>query len=217
MSVGTVCACGARGEHANCPARRSAAGYALPHSATDDMREAVLGALPAASANAVARRIARQRSAVLEAVRELVADGEIVKTAAGLQATGTPHGAGVCAERRRRERCSLRRSHTRDCAGRRPSGATVSPLAKALLAELDDDALDELARLLAPRLAAFAPPPAGDAWLNAKQAAAHLGISVSRLHKLTAARAIPFVQDTPGGRCKFKRSELDRWRETRAA
>ena len=32
------------------------------------------------------------------------------------------------------------------------------------------------------------------------------------LHKLTGPGAIPFAQDTPGGKCWFLRSELDAWR-----
>jgi excisionase family DNA binding protein len=48
--------------------------------------------------------------------------------------------------------------------------------------------------------------------MDSKQAAAYLGISPSSLWKLTAARDIPFEQDKPGGKCWFKRSELDAWR-----
>ncbi len=53
----------------------------------------------------------------------------------------------------------------------------------------------------------------GDEWMDSKQAAAYLGISLHALHKLTAARALPFAQDTPRGRMYFRRSDLDRWRE----
>ena len=45
------------------------------------------------------------------------------------------------------------------------------------------------------------------------QAAAHIGRSRNALYKLTAARAIPFEQDCPGGKLYFKRSQLDDWRE----
>jgi excisionase family DNA binding protein len=93
--------------------------------------------------------------------------------------------------------------------------AGVSDLARALLDELDDDDLAELARRLAPHLPQ-PEAPAEDGWLDTRGAAAYLRVSVSRLHKLTAARAIPMHQDTPGGRCKFRRSELDRWREERS-
>jgi excisionase family DNA binding protein len=89
----------------------------------------------------------------------------------------------------------------------------MSGLAQALLAELGPDDLAELARRLAP----FLPQPAttGDGWLTTAQAAEHLGVSVHALHRLTAARTIPFHQDGPGARCYFKRSDLDAWRASR--
>jgi excisionase family DNA binding protein len=87
----------------------------------------------------------------------------------------------------------------------------VSQLAAALVAQLDDDSLAELAARLAPFLPR--PEPAeGDCWLNTRQAAEYVGISPNALHKLTAARAIPFQQDRPGAKCWFRRSELDAWR-----
>ena len=92
---------------------------------------------------------------------------------------------------------------------------TRSPdLAAALVASLDDPALDALADLLAPKLEArLKPAQAGeDGWLDAKRAAAYLGLSVNALHKLTAERAIPFEQEGPGCKVWFKRSELDAWR-----
>jgi excisionase family DNA binding protein len=80
--------------------------------------------------------------------------------------------------------------------------------------ELSDDALDDLADRLADRIVARLPcPDAGDAgWLTTRQAAAYLGMSVHALHKLTAAREIPFSQDGPGARCYFRRGDLDEWR-----
>jgi hypothetical protein len=87
-------------------------------------------------------------------------------------------------------------------------------LAAAVVAALDDLALDELADRLAPklaaRLAAIEPPP--DEWLASSKAAAYLDLSVNALHKLTAARAIPFEQDGPGCKMWFRRSALDAWR-----
>jgi hypothetical protein len=89
----------------------------------------------------------------------------------------------------------------------------MSALAHALLAELDEVTLDALADRLAPRLASrLASPPAPDGWMDAKGAAAYLSISLHALHKLTAARSIPFEQDAPGCKLWFKRSELDAWR-----
>jgi excisionase family DNA binding protein len=87
----------------------------------------------------------------------------------------------------------------------------MSALARALLDELDPEDLAALAERLAPYLQASA--PSGDGWLTTRQAAGHLGISVNGLHKLTAARAIPFEQSAPGAKCWFRRSDLDRWRE----
>lgn len=75
----------------------------------------------------------------------------------------------------------------------------------------DPDGLDALAAALAPRLPRPT-VPAEDGWLNMKQAAAYLGMSSNALQKYTAAREVPFEQDTPGGKCWFKRSELDEWR-----
>jgi excisionase family DNA binding protein len=88
----------------------------------------------------------------------------------------------------------------------------VSDLARALLDELAGDpvALEQLAPLL-DRLRPAA--PADNGWLTARQAAEYLGLSVAALHRLTAARTIPFAQDAPGCKLWFKRSELDQWRQ----
>jgi excisionase family DNA binding protein len=89
---------------------------------------------------------------------------------------------------------------------------SAGQLAAALVDALDDDALDQLADLLAPRLAPRLAAEPDDAWMDSKQAAAYTGLSMNSLHKRTAAREIPFHQDGPGGKCWFKRSELDAWR-----
>jgi hypothetical protein len=90
-----------------------------------------------------------------------------------------------------------------------------SDLASALMAVLDDAALDRLADLLAPRLAArtSAATIPSDRWLTSSEAAAHLGLTLHALHKLTAAQAIPFEQDRAGCKLWFQRSKLDRWRQ----
>jgi excisionase family DNA binding protein len=91
----------------------------------------------------------------------------------------------------------------------------VTALARALLADIehDQEELQELARLLAPLLAAIAAPAADeDRWMTTKGAAEYLGISPNALHKLTAKRAVPFAHDARGGKCWFLRSELDAWR-----
>jgi hypothetical protein len=88
----------------------------------------------------------------------------------------------------------------------------MSPLAAALLAEWGEGGLRELAALLHPHLATIE-HDRDDQWMDSKAAARYLGMpSVHPLHKLTAARSIPFEQNVPGGKCWFKRSELDAWR-----
>lgn len=86
-------------------------------------------------------------------------------------------------------------------------------VAQAVIAELraDPGALRELAEALAP----YAPAPTAlpeDGWIGTREAAAYLGTTPGALNNLTAARAVPFQQECPGGRCWFKRSELDAYR-----
>jgi len=92
-------------------------------------------------------------------------------------------------------------------------------LAAAIVASLDAPALDALADLLVPKLERRLKPAAvaEDGWLDAKRAAAYVGLSMNALHKLTAERAIPFEQEGPGCKMWFKRSELDAWREAGGA
>jgi excisionase family DNA binding protein len=89
-------------------------------------------------------------------------------------------------------------------------------LGRALILSLDDEALDLLVDRLAPRIQARVRHQAdanlSDKWLDSKRAAAYLGVSVNAIHKLTAARKIPFEQDGPGCKCWFRRSALDQWR-----
>jgi hypothetical protein len=66
----------------------------------------------------------------------------------------------------------------------------MSPLARALLAELDDAALDELARLLAPRLAAVQTEQPAPGYLTARDAAAYLGVKVKRVYDLRSSGAL---------------------------
>lgn len=84
-------------------------------------------------------------------------------------------------------------------------------LVDTIVAELSThpEALAELASALAP----YAPGASGDRWMDTREAASYLGFrSPSPLKKLVAARQVPYVQDTPGGKCWFQRSALDRWR-----
>jgi excisionase family DNA binding protein len=85
-------------------------------------------------------------------------------------------------------------------------------VARAVLAELasDPQAREQLRLLIAPMFEVQPAPT--DAWLGTKGAAEYLGISTNALHKHTSARTIRFHQDVPGGKCWFRRSELDAWR-----
>lgn len=84
------------------------------------------------------------------------------------------------------------------------------------IAILDAEAIETLAAALAGRVAELIPEPEPDRWLSSEEAAAYLKITVQTIWKLTAADAIPFTQDVPGGRCYFLRSQLDKWRLERA-
>lgn len=93
-------------------------------------------------------------------------------------------------------------------------GAAIVSDALTVEISLDGATIDRLAASIASRL----PRTDGktteqDGWLTTKQAAAYLGLTVAALHRLTAARRVPFVQDGPGARCWFRRSDLDAWRE----
>jgi hypothetical protein len=89
----------------------------------------------------------------------------------------------------------------------------MSTVARALLHEISEDpeALAELAGLLTSHLPSKS-DAGDDRWLSTKDAAAYLGLTPNALHKLTAARAVPFEQEASGGKCWFLRSALDQWR-----
>lgn len=95
-----------------------------------------------------------------------------------------------------------------------PPGSRSTRLIDVVFDELDDDALDQLAAMLAPRLSGHltSTAPAADGWLDSTRAAEYLGISRASLHKLTVARALPFEQDGPGCKLWFRRDDLDAWR-----
>jgi hypothetical protein len=82
-----------------------------------------------------------------------------------------------------------------------------------LALDLDDAALDRLADQLAARILARLPQRGEDGWLDAPAAASYLGISVTALHKLTSSRLLTFSQSASGGRCYFRRADLDAYRE----
>jgi excisionase family DNA binding protein len=82
----------------------------------------------------------------------------------------------------------------------------------------DFGAIDALAEVIAEKIAARLPRQGDeDGWMASAEAAKYLAVPISTLRKLTAAGSIPFAQDVAGGRCYFKRSELDRWRREGAS
>ena len=88
----------------------------------------------------------------------------------------------------------------------------MTAIVRALLAELDTEALAELATLLAPHMPAATPRTVEDGWLDTRRAAEYAGTTPTALHKAMAARAVRFEQECPGGKAWFKRSDLDAWR-----
>jgi excisionase family DNA binding protein len=55
---------------------------------------------------------------------------------------------------------------------------------------------------------------AEDRWLTTKEAAVYLGLSgPTALHRLTSERRIAFSQESHGGKCWFRRADLDAFRE----
>jgi excisionase family DNA binding protein len=88
-------------------------------------------------------------------------------------------------------------------------GAELASL--VIFAARDDAALAaEFAAILRPHLQREEPAASG--WMASREAAAYLGLTLAALHRLTAARAVPFEQDAPGGKCWFNRADLDTWR-----
>jgi excisionase family DNA binding protein len=69
----------------------------------------------------------------------------------------------------------------------------------------------DLASVLRPHLQPEQ-PAATTGWMTSRDAATYLGLTLAALHRLTAARAIPFEQDAPGGKCWFTHADLDAWR-----
>ena len=84
----------------------------------------------------------------------------------------------------------------------------MSALVQAILAELDDQALDLLAERLRPRLQPAVTSPR-TRWLNVAEAAEHLSCPESRIYALNSARRIPVHRD--GSRLLFDSAELDAW------
>ena len=88
----------------------------------------------------------------------------------------------------------------------------MSALAAALLAELDDAALDALAEALLPRLAArLGQSQSASPWLSAEDAARYLACSRGRLYDLVQLGKLEPRRD--GRRLLFKRADLDAYLE----
>ncbi|HTA98822.1 MAG TPA: excisionase family DNA-binding protein [Solirubrobacteraceae bacterium] len=90
-------------------------------------------------------------------------------------------------------------------------GAPGTELASLVIdaARADAALAADLAAVLRPHLQHEQP---GAGWMTSREAAAYLGLTLTALHRLTAARTIPFEQDAPGGKCWFNRTDLDTWR-----
>jgi hypothetical protein len=86
---------------------------------------------------------------------------------------------------------------------------TSAGLARALVDSLDDEALDHLAALLAPRLSSG---DRADAWVDVNGAARHLACDKRRIYDLAAGRGTNgFPVHRDGRRLLFKPSDLDEW------
>lgn len=80
-----------------------------------------------------------------------------------------------------------------------------------------DQLLGRLADLVADRLLerpAAAPAAQASDWMDARDAAAYLGIHRDTIRKLAAERAIPAHQEGPRCKLYFRRDELDEWRRS---
>jgi len=84
-----------------------------------------------------------------------------------------------------------------------------SPLARALIDELQPEDLAELAHRLLPYLSA------GNEWLDTRAAARYAGCTVAALHCAMSRDQVRYEQRTPGGRARVRRADLDAWRAGR--
>lgn len=83
-------------------------------------------------------------------------------------------------------------------------------VAAAILAELSEAELRELAERLRPFLSDDRAPASPDGWLRgAGEIASYIGAPRSRVYALTSAGRIPVGRD--GSALVARRSELDRW------
>jgi hypothetical protein len=88
--------------------------------------------------------------------------------------------------------------------------AQPDPLARALVAALDNEALADLAKRLAPHLPARDPDP----WLTPAGVARHLNVTVRRVHDLKSSGRL--VADGADGRVPlFRLSTVDQYARAR--
>lgn len=85
---------------------------------------------------------------------------------------------------------------------------------------LSPEQLDQLAEVLAPRVAALREESDGledsngwPEWMPLDVAAAYLGQTVAATRKLYERRKVPHYQDGPGAKVWLRRSELDAYME----
>jgi excisionase family DNA binding protein len=87
-------------------------------------------------------------------------------------------------------------------------------VARAILEELTDDDLRDLAERLRPLMTVSETRSGEDAdrWLTAAEAAAYVGMSYGAFKKYADRREMRFEQRKPGGKRWFRRRDLDAWR-----
>ena len=86
----------------------------------------------------------------------------------------------------------------------RSSSASDNALMDQLLGRLADLVVDRLRA----RTEGSENQPSGD-WMDAREAATHLGVHRDTLRKLAVQRAVPVHQDGAGCKLYFRRDELD--------
>ena len=91
-------------------------------------------------------------------------------------------------------------------------GARRPPVRMIVAVDVPGEVVETIARRTLELMREEEQQEPADGWLDAAGAARYLGMPKTALHKLTAARAIPFEQESAGCKLYFKRSDLDAWR-----
>ncbi|MGO9976893.1 MAG: helix-turn-helix domain-containing protein [Solirubrobacteraceae bacterium] len=102
------------------------------------------------------------------------------------------------------DRASKSRSHD---VGPFPRHGVDLGALDGLIATIAESIADAVAERLEAQRGREAPE-----WLDSRDSAEYLGLHRDTLRKLAAERAIPAVQDGPGCKLFFLRSDLDEWR-----